>query len=251
MSMGPLRPVPRLSILLASLLIAQSASAQESSKPLLSDEIREALEAGGADAARTRFNEIFPDQEDRYQVDLEGIYALAAEKMMGGEVEAAEVLMEIVATLSQAQAAAYVPEIGAAAGAQEKASDERSDDTGTTSRVSGPGPARSDLRRFRGQYGQSAQDPPRNLFVMETCDGYLVAGPMWADVSSWHLRSVGANAFEYEDSFLAFSMTIDTAADGSPLSLSHTLEAVPSPLPYLGPLPAEWGDECMTVQRGR
>ncbi len=115
----------------------------------------------------------------------------------------------------------------------------------------GPGPARKDLRRFRGQYGQRGQASHRNLFMMETCDGYLVVGALWADVANWNLTSVADESFEYSDDFLSFTMTLQVGDDGAPLSLDHTLEGVPSPLPYLGPLPAEWGDECLTVQRGR
>ena len=237
--------------LLGALVLAACAQAQEGPKPLLSDEIRGALEADGSDGAQKRFDEIYPDQADEYVIDLQGMYGLATEKMMAGEMATAEVLMGIVATLTQAQLGTAMPEIAAAAEAEQRQRDQARAEQSVPEVVTGPGPARHDLRRFRGQYGQPGQSPPRNFLVQETCDGYLVAGPMWADVSLWHLTSVADTEFEYEDSFISLEMTFEVESDGSPVSMSHTVEGAPSPVPYLGPLPAEWGDECLTVQRGR
>jgi hypothetical protein len=236
---------------LAVLVFAACAQAQESQKPLLSEEIRAALEAGGPEGAQSRFDEVFPDQADRYEIDLEGMYALASEKMLGGDPATVEALMGMVLAISQAQIGAAMPELAAAAEAEQRKSNQESAEQTQRTDLAGPGPARDDLRRFRGQYGLPGQNPPRNFLVEETCDGYLVAGPMWADVSLWHLTSVADNKFEYEDSFTSVTITFEVADDGTPLSMSHTVEGVTSPVPFLGPLPAEWGEECLTVDRER
>jgi len=44
------------------------------------------------------------------------------------------------------------------------------------------GKPRDDLSRFKGLYGDTGG---RQIFVSESCDGFMVAGPMWADVSAW------------------------------------------------------------------
>lgn len=243
---------PTFSALFATLVLAAGAACQESPNPLLSAEIRAALEAGGPEGARARFAELFPDRIDGLQVDLKGLYELAAERISAGDMESGGALMEMVAAVNQAVMETAMPGVPAAAAAR----DEEREARGQTEEIgapssNGPGPARKDLRRFRGQYGRPGQANPRNLFVMETCDGYLVAGALWADVGNWNLTSVSEESFKYSDSFIAFTMTFEVGEDGVPVSMSHTLEGVPSPLPYMGPLPAEWGDECLTVQRGR
>ena len=184
-------------------------------------------------------------------MDLEGLYGLASEKMMAGDAEAAEVLMRMVAVVTQAQIGAAMPGIAAAATEQQRQRDKAPPARSASEEITGPGPAREDLRRFRGQYGQPGESPPRNFLVEETCDGYLVAGPMWADVSIWHLTSVADNRFEYTDSFTSVTLTFEMDDDGVPISMSHTVDGIASPVPHLGPLPPEWGEKCLTVERRR
>ncbi len=237
--------------LVAALALAACVQAQEGPKPILSEEIRAALDEGGPAKAQSRFDEIFPDQAEGHQMDIEGLYGLASEKMMAGDMEAAQVLMGMVTAVTQAKVGTAMPEIAAAAAEQQRQRDQTRPAENDAAGFTGPGPARDDLRRFRGQYGQPGVSPPKNFLVEETCDGYLVAGPMWADVSLWHLTSVADNRFEYTDSFTSVTLTFELDDDGNPLSMSHTVDGIASPAPRLGPLPAEWGEECLTVERRR
>lgn len=243
--------------LLAALVFSVQAGAQEP-KPLLSDEIGKVIEAEGVEAAQARFDEIFPDRADQYQVDAEGFSGLAVQRMTAGDTAGAEALMGMFMTISQSELGALMPEIAAAVEAEQRSRDRAQAGAEGTAEASGPGarggagpgPARDDLRRFRGLYGEPGQVPPRDLFVVETCDGYLVAGPMWADVAPWHLTSVGDDRFEYADSFTSVELTFRTEDGGRALSLGHTVEGLASPLPHRGPLPSEWGDDCLNVERG-
>lgn len=61
----------------------------------------------------------------------------------------------------------------------------------------GPGADRSDLARFVGEYGTPAsEERGRTFWVVEHCDGYLVAGAMWGDASPWRLESVSETVFD-------------------------------------------------------
>jgi len=100
------------------------------------------------------------------------------------------------------------------------------------------GKSRDDLQRFVGLYGE----PNRNIFVTVSCDGYLVAGPMWADVGPWWMRSAADKVFTYADSWQSFSMEFEADGNGRIMRMQHEIEGAPSPMEHAGPLPDEWGD---------
>ena len=116
------------------------------------------------------------------------------------------------------------------------------------------GEPRDDLARFVGQYGDpGAQgDTPRNLFAAVRCDGYLVAGATWGDAALWHLRSTSDTEFEMDDPFTGSTIRVsfDVGTDGTPRSMSHNVDFIESPLPFLGALPADWGTECIRPPGG-
>ena len=104
------------------------------------------------------------------------------------------------------------------------------------------GKARTDLARFTGLYGDPAdRDRLRTLFVTVSCDGYLVTGPMWADVGPWWMRSAADNVFTYADDWTNLSM--EFTGRGENTRLTHDVEGLSSPLQRLGPLPGDW-PEC-------
>ena len=100
------------------------------------------------------------------------------------------------------------------------------------------GKSRDDLQRFAGLYGE----PKREIFVTVSCDGYLVTGPMWADVGPWWMRSAADKVFTYADSWQSFSMEFEADGDGRIVRMKHEIEGAPSPMEHAGPLPDEWGD---------
>ncbi len=104
--------------LFAALLMAGGVAAQEIPKPLLSAEIRTAFEAEGSEGARARFSELFPDSADQVQMDMQGLYALAAERIAAGDMKTGEALMEMVVAVNQALMETAMPGISAAAAAE-------------------------------------------------------------------------------------------------------------------------------------
>ncbi|MDX1400688.1 MAG: hypothetical protein R3245_02100, partial [Kiloniellales bacterium] len=102
--------------------------------------------------------------------------------------------------------------------------------------------AREDLDRFAGLYGDPASG--RQFFVMPSCEGQLVIGPMWADVAPWWMSSVAELEFTYSDSFTQFEAEFTVSDTGEVEALEHNLEAVESPMKRAGPVSAEFG-ECV------
>jgi hypothetical protein len=225
------------------------AEAQDHGKPLLSEEIRRVLETDGREAARRRFEEIFPKQSDRYEMDLEGLSLLGTEQIQANDMASAQVVFSMVAALGQSL------DVSGKARAQQAERNEREGARQAREGrpvASGPGQARDDLKRFAGWYGEPNQqrDPPRSLFARETCDGYLVAGASWGDASPWYLTSVSATSFEdFSEGIGSFSIEFEVDGDGNPVAMIHSLEnmGLPSRLQYLGPLE---DDRCWTVEWG-
>ena len=238
-----------LLILFLSVAVAQ---AQDSGKQLLSEEIRRVLEADGSEAAQRRFDEIYPEQSDRYEMDLEGLTMLGTERIQANDMASAQVVFAMVTALGQGQ------DFLASARTQQAQRDER--DAARQAReerpaATGPGQPRDDLKRFAGWYGDPNQQGkrPRNIFIQETCDGYLVSGTSWGDAAPWYLTSVSETSFELDSEVTGFfTMELELDGDGDPVTLVHTIEnlGVPNRAQYVGPL--EDGDaKCWDVDWGR
>ncbi len=104
------------------------------------------------------------------------------------------------------------------------------------------GKSRDDLERFVGLYSDPGSDETnRTVFVTVSCDGYLVVGPMWADVGPWWMRSAADKVFTYSDSWTTLSIEF-LGTDGRGMMLKHDIEGVSSPLENKAPLPDEWED---------
>jgi hypothetical protein len=222
---------------------AISTQAQSTTKPLLSEEIRSVLEQDGPAAAQRRFDEIFPDQQDQWEVDPNGLAALAAGYMQSGNMAAGQAIMTMVGTVTQHM----VANAGANPGAASRVPSPRATQSraATPSRASsgrGPdlGPARDDLERFVGEYGD---DPNRRLFVTVSCEGHLVSGATWGDASNWWLRSESDTDFTYSDSFTSLKMSFEVGSDGQATALTHDLDYLPSRLER-HPLRDDW-KECV------
>jgi hypothetical protein len=228
-----MRPVTTLLVSLAAvplfLLGTGSAGiAQDGKRPLLSEEISRVLGKDGPEAAERHFNEIYPARADRYEIDLNGMAMLAAAQIQANEIAAAEAVFRMVSVLQEGELAKYMPGVAAAAQEeQERDAVQRDGARRAEAQETEPtdldlGPSRDDLSRFFGEYGdpdgQDRQPVPRNLYIFQTCDGYLVAAPMWADVSPWILTSTGDTSFEHS-SFHTFTMNFEVDEEGNAAAL--------------------------------
>jgi hypothetical protein len=236
---------------------ASTGMAQDQRKPLLSEEIRRVLEADGPEAAQRRFDEIFPDQADRFEIDMPAMGQLAADRGQAGDMESLQVIYEMIATLTPAQMAEHAPEVAAAVAAQEEADREAAERAAAEraareeAATAGLGPARDDLERFAGDYGEPDKQGPgaRNLFVGWTCDGYLLMGASWGDAAPWQLESVGETKFKHAGPYRSFAAEFELDESGKPIALIHDMDdlGLPSRLESVEP---PWEPECLPVERG-
>jgi hypothetical protein len=235
--------------LLSCITLFSLPSAFADEKPLLSEEIRTVLESKGAEAAKERFAEIYPSQQEDYNVDMDGIMKLGSGYMQAGEMNSGMVVMEMMSTIASGMAGAMnIPGMPTGAMAQQMAQAEKEekarqakarDKEKAQAQAQSRGKVRQDLKRFMGMYVDPA-NANRTLFAMPSCDGYLVIGPMWADVGPWWMRSSADSDFTYADSFQDFKMEFVTDATGKAKEVRHNLDGVSSPLVLQGPLPEDW-----------
>lgn len=224
-------------------------------KPVLSEEIGAVIDSQGIAAAKQRFSEIYPARQDEYEIDVQGMMNLGSGYIQSGNMEHGMAVMEMMTAIStdmvQKSMNSYSPEMAEmqnkareselAAQEQAKIDQEEEKRMQQKAEARARGKARQDLDRFVGIFGDPADTGrSRTLFVTVSCDGYLVTGPLWADVSPWWMRSAADTVFTYSDSFTNLSM--EFKADGS--NLTHDLEGLNSPLDRIGPLPADW-ESCL------
>lgn len=233
-------------------------------RPSLVEEIRNVIDSDGVDAAKQRFAEVYPSQKDAYDIDMQAMALLGQEYITAGDMNAGMAVMEMSSAFAQdmvnqmyaadTQAGEMMRQMAeqekVARAQQEKEQAgirEQEQQQQQKSLQQSRGKAREDLQRFTGMF----TDPDRanrTLFVTVSCDGFLVAGPMWADVSPWWMRSAADTVFTYSDSFMSFSMEFETGADGRGQAIRHDLDGIGSPVERTGPLPGDW-EECMERPR--
>jgi hypothetical protein len=245
------------STILAACLIFSTASTIAEGKPSLSSEIGAVIEAEGIGTAKKRFADIYPASKDDYEVDIHDMMAVAQGYMQAGNMEAGMAVMEMMGTVTQDLASAAMnthnPQLAemqrqaeeADRLEREHAAQAREEEQRVQQKAEARarGKARDDLDRFTGIYGDPAdRDRLRTLFVTVSCDGYLVTGPMWADVGPWWMRPAADSVFTYADDWTNLSM--EFTGEGESTTLEHDLEGVDSPMRRLGPLPDDWS-ECM------
>ena len=241
-----MRPVLARTLALTAVLLLCTAGApplRAGEKPLLSAEIKQVLEGQGAEAAQRRFDELFPSQKEGYEVDIQGFAEMAAEVMQGGDMETGQVIMQMVATLTQDAVQSGAALSGVPSREPPKAEEEP--EPGQAPNLD-RGPPRNDLERFVGLYSDPAKpDKLRSLFAAVSCDGYLVVGATWGDASNWWMRSAGDAVFEYEDSFTQLHLEFQSDKGGKAVAMRHDLEFMPNPLKRIGPLPEDWAGDCI------
>ena len=251
-ALAPLRTASVFGLL--CVLFAVPATAQD--RPLLSAEIRTVLEEDGLEAAQQRFEELYPEQQDQYEPDTNGLFEIASGYMQAGDMETGQALMEMATVVMSGAAAAYTESMYGDMAAMEAAAASASAAEQQAARAAetqpsveyDPGPSRTDLDRFAGLYSDpAAPDEQKSFFVAVGCDGRLVTGAMWADVSPWWMTSVSDLVFEYEGSWTQIRMEFEAGSEGLASGMTHDRDDIlPSPLTRIGPLPPEWRtEECI------
>jgi len=239
-------------------LYAGSAGPTRAQEPVIAPEIGQIISEDGVDAANARFAELMQSPSLDYNMESQGLMTLMTAYIQSGNEEAASAVGEMYAQLMQQMlsggAGAYPPGMADAMAeaqkteeaqlAADQAAAEAEQQTEQNQVAQSRGKSRDDLDRFKGMYSDpGSDDTGRSMFVTVSCDGYLVTGPMWADVGPWWMRSAANRVFTYADSFTNFSM--EFVGDGGPgTRLQHDIEGVASPLENKGPLPDDWPD-CM------
>ncbi len=217
--------------------------------PPLSTEVARLIDTHGVDAARERFTELWADNANAYEPDLDGLADLGSRYLEEGNIEAGMAVMEMVSIISLAELDAVLQSQAALVAEMEAAAAEiaaAAEPAGTKDGAERPQPAaadrgsaRTDLERLTGIYA-SDEEPDRELFVTRTCDGLLVAGPMWADIAPWILRSESKTVFTFQQGDLYFQLEFDGGGEGAPRALNHNIRGLASPMRRREPLPAEW-----------
>jgi hypothetical protein len=236
-------------------LLALPANGTAQTAPVIAPEIGQLIAEEGIDAARQRFEELIESPSLNFGVEAQGLMALMGGYMQAGNHEAGEAVAEMSGLLTQKMMSS--PSGGLPQGmmeqmqiaeqaekAQRQAALEEEQRTRNLVEDSSQGNSRNDLERFVGLYADpGGDDMDRAIFVTVSCDGYLVTGPMWADVGPWWMRSAADKVFTYADSWtnLSFEFTGD---GGRGMILKHDVEGAPSPLENKAPLPKGW-DDCM------
>jgi hypothetical protein len=240
--------------LLFCIALFSTASAQE--KPLLSEAIHKAIDTKGIEAAKKQFAKMDQSQRDGYNIDMQGVSALTNEYMQAGNMEAAGAVSEISAPFIQDMISKsmdkYSPGFSEKIKEQQRAEKEKQakeqeeeESQQQDNVVQYEGEPRNDLERFTGLYGDPAEsDPNHKLWVTVSCDGYLVSGAMWGDVSPWWMKSAGDKVFTYRDSFSKLKIEFETDAKGKAVRMKHDLEYLKSPLERMGPLSDNF-DPCL------
>jgi len=239
-------------------IYAASTALAKAQAPVIAPEIEQVINAEGIDAANARFAELMQTGSLDYTLESQALMALMSSYMQSGNNEAASAVGEMYAQLMQQMLTGasgnYPPGMAeamrdaqkaeeaqkaadqAAAGAQQQMQQKQV--------AQSRGKSRDDLDRFKGLYSDpDSDDTARSIFVTVSCDGYLVTGAMWGDVSPWWMRSAGDREFTYSDSWTNFSM--EFIGDGGPgTRMKHDIEGIVSPLENKGPLPDDWA-ACM------
>ena len=173
--------------------------------------------------------------------------------MQAGDYEKGQAVMTMVAAISQDMMmnSGMMPASAAEAMRAEREEAKKAEAEPEPRAAEEPdfGPARDDLARFAGVYGDPEQpESTRKLFVTQSCDGQLVAGAMWGDAQNWWMKSISDNAFEMTSDFFSVHVEFQLGPDGQAQGMEHDLDFMPNPLPKVGPLPEGWG-ECLERAR--
>lgn len=243
----------RLFKLMILIFIATNTLLLAQDKPLLSEAIKNSIDNQGIEAAKKHFKEIYESKKDFYEVDMKGLSDLSSSYIKDGNYQAASAVMDIASPFMQNMISSKMSNNSKETvqkdmekqGKEKQEKNEESEKTENNKQIkNNRDESRSDLKRFTGLYGDPDEsNETRRLWVMESCDGYLVSGALWGDVAPWWMKSEGDKVFTYSDSFNNIRMEFVTDENGKATKMIHNLSSLKSPLERVGPLPDDW-DPC-------
>lgn len=240
-------------LILSSMIATTFILAQD--KPLLSKAIKNAIDTQGIEAAKKHFTEIYESKKDDYKIDMKGISNLSSAYIKDGNYQAGSAVMEIaspfvqymISTKMSNDSNEMIKKLKETQNDEQRKQEKNAEVQQTEKEnkvTNNKGESRNDLKRFTGLYGDpNESNKTRRLWVMESCDGYLVSGALWGDVAPWWMKSEGDNVFIYSDSFSNIKMEFMTNENGKATKMIHNLKALKSPLERVGPIPDDW-DPC-------
>lgn len=238
-------------VLLFTLLMPGDTRASE---PTIAPEIGRIIAEEGIEAANARFSEMANDPSLDPSLEIQGLTTLATAYIQANNIEAATAVGEMTQQMTMAMISGspmmQSPEMSAqmeayqqaeeASAVQEAAEEQEQARLEQKRLEQSRGKSRDDLERFKGLYSPRDGDPNKALFVTVSCDGFLVTGPMWADVGPWWMRSAADTVFTYSDSWTDLSMEFVTGPGGTIETLRHDVDGLASPASRSGDLPADW-----------
>jgi hypothetical protein len=241
-----MRVIIALFIFFLVLVTAYPAYAQD--QPMIAPEIGQLIAEDGIDAAWERFNEMANNDSLNMSIEMQGMNTLMSSYMQAGNQEAAQAVAEMNSRLTMSMLSDAMEGMGMdleamqqaemAANEQEKINRAQAQKLEQKKQAQTQGKSRDDLERFVGLYGETGKDDlGRTIFVIVSCDGYLVAGPMWADVGPWWMRSAADNVFTYADSFMNFSMEFKPGGPNGGYLVEHEIEGIGTPMEWKTELP--------------
>ena len=221
-------------------------------KLLLSKAIQSELDARGIESAKKYFAVHFESKKNSYEVDMKGITELSGKYINAGKMDLSSAVMEIAMpfmqyALSNQMTQSPNEDVRKLAEMQQmERNKKQSNSENVASKKDNEvafdqGKPRYDLERFTGLYGDPKDDNKnRKVWVMVSCDGYLVAGALWGDASPWWMKSESDKVFSYSDSFSSLKIEFATDASGKAIKMNHDLSHLKSPLERLDPIPDNW-----------
>jgi hypothetical protein len=230
---------------LVSIVLLPSNYAIGKNKQSLSELLKTTIDQQGPVAAKNKFSQIYPKQKEDYSIDNRAMSQLISDYVQAGNMEAVQVLSEVMTTITQDMIAKHMTgqeETMKALMAEQKKQAYAKEHKSKTQPVEKTKQiVRTDLDRFTGLYGDPDKaDPYRQLWVAQSCDGRLVIGATWGDVAPWWTTSQSDKQFSYKDSFIQLSFEFNETAQKQSTRLKHDLQGMASPLQRIGPLTDEY-----------
>lgn len=247
-------------VLMLVLISSRTGSAQATGEAMIAPEIERVIAEEGIDAAKSRYQELSQSESLDVMLETLGLQNLFSTYQLGGKLGAAEAVAEMMSDMTMKMMSAsmdmYMPpgmaeQMEAQQQAEQKAKAQRQQEQLAEQRLREEklakqrGQSRNDLTRFSGLFGvPGVNEPGRTIFVSVSCDGYLVTGPMWADISPWWMRSASGLVFTHSGPQNEFSMEFETGDGDKVVRMRHDIDGVTSPLEWKQDLPKEWR-KCM------
>jgi len=247
-------------ILILVLISTASGPALAASELVVTPEVKRLIDEESIEAAKARYQELSQSGSFDFPLETQGLQTLLLAYLQAGRQEAAEAVGEIMSDmamnmvptlLNQSMPPGMAQQMEAQRRSEQQAKAQRQQEQQAEQRLREEklaeqrGQSRNDLSRFSGHYGElGVSDIGRTIFVSVSCDGYLVTGPMWADISPWWMYSDSEFVFTYSFRELDFSMLFETDGAGRIVRMRHGIDGVKSPLEWKQALSEEWS-ECV------